>query len=146
MSIQYKWIEYIVGWDFRLSYILPEISLIEQPFITQMGSALTIVFLLAGLINGLCCLITFKNKSVHEISCGLYLLGSSITNLIVMILFGLKFFILLLLLTQMLMITNRSFLVVQCHSIDFLLRVCLSMDQCLCSFGTYYDSSQRSQF
>jgi hypothetical protein len=43
--------------------------------------------------------------------------------------FGLKFFILLF--AQMAMITNRSFLSVQCHSIDFLLRICLYLNQWL---------------
>jgi hypothetical protein len=43
--------------------------------------------------------------------------------------FGLKFLILLL--AQMAIISNRSFLLVQCHSIDFVLPVCLTMDQWL---------------
>ncbi len=42
---------------------------------------------------------------------------------------GLKFSILML--AQMAVISNRSFLSFQCHSIDFLLRVCLYMDQWL---------------
>ena len=44
-----------------------------------------------------------------------------------MIIFPLKFFILIF--AQIGSISDRSFLQVQCHSIDFLLRVCLSMDQ-----------------
>jgi hypothetical protein len=43
--------------------------------------------------------------------------------------FGLKFFILLL--TQMTMINNRLFLSIQCHSIDFLLRIVLYLNQWL---------------
>ncbi len=46
-----------------------------------------------------------------------------------MTMFGLKFLILLL--AQMAIISNRSFLLVQCHSIDFVLPVCLTMDQWL---------------
>jgi hypothetical protein len=72
---------------------------------------------------------TFKNKPVREVGCGLYLLGSSITTLLTMMMFGLKF--LFLLLAQMTIISNRSFLSFQCHSIDFLLRICLHMDQWL---------------
>ncbi len=40
--------------------------------------------------------------------------------------FGLKFFILLL--AQMTMISNRLFLSIQCHSIDFLLRIVLYLN------------------
>jgi hypothetical protein len=72
---------------------------------------------------------TFKEKVVCEVGCGLYLLGSSITTLLTMIMFGLKFLILLL--AQMTILTDRSFLSMQCYSIDFLLRVGLYMDQWL---------------
>jgi hypothetical protein len=46
-----------------------------------------------------------------------------------MIIFLLKFLILLL--SHMGLIKNRLFLDVQCHSIDFILRICLTMDQWL---------------
>jgi len=85
--------------------------------------------MVAGLINGLFSLITFKNKVIREVGCGLYLLGSSMTTLITTIMFSLKFLILLL--TQMTIISNRSFLLFQCHLTDFVLRVCLCMDQWL---------------
>jgi hypothetical protein len=74
-------------------------------------------------------MMTFKNKIVREVGCGLYLLGSSITILLTMIMFELKFLILLL--AQMTIISNKSFLSFQCYSIDFILRVCLNMDQWL---------------
>ena len=74
-------------------------------------------------------MITFKNKSVHEVGCGLYLLSSSMTTLLTMTMFGLKFWI----------VTsnsndhsiNRLALLFQCCSIDFILRICLCMDQWL---------------
>ncbi len=49
-----------------------------------------------------------------------------------MIVFSLKFLILLL--SQMGSITNRSFLAVQCYSVDFLLRCGLTMDHWLMAF------------
>jgi hypothetical protein len=110
-------------------HILPHISIIHQSSIVQFSLAFTIIFVVAGLINGIFCLITFKNKIVREVGCGLYLLSSSIIVLLTIMMFGLKFFILLL--AQMTIISNRSFLSFQCHSIDFILRVCLSMDQWL---------------
>jgi hypothetical protein len=59
----------------------------------------------------------------------MYRCSSAVTTLLTMIMFGLKFLILLL--AQMATITNRSFLEVQCISLDFILRVCLLMDQWL---------------
>jgi hypothetical protein len=44
-----------------------------------------------------------------------------------MLMFRLKFFIVLL--EQMTIVANRSFLLFQCHSIDFLLGVSLYIDQ-----------------
>jgi hypothetical protein len=69
------------------------------------------------------------NRKILEVGCGVYLLGSSITTLLTTIMFGLKFFILLF--SQMSNITNRSFLLFQCYSFDFLLRTFLCMDQWL---------------
>jgi hypothetical protein len=94
-----------------------------------MSLSLTIIFIIAGLLDGIISMMTFKNKVIRKVGCGLYLLGSSITTLFTMIMFGLKFFILLL--AQMTIITDRSFLLFQCHSIDFLLRIGLYMDQWL---------------
>jgi hypothetical protein len=85
--------------------------------------------MIAGLLDSILSMMTFKGKVIREVGCGLYLLGSSITTLFTMIMFGLKFLILLL--AQMTIITNRSFLLFQCHSIDFLLRVGLYMGQWL---------------
>ena len=82
-----------------------------------------------GLINSVLSLITFKNKSIREVGCGLYLLSSSITTLLTMIMFGWKFSALLL--TQMTIGSDRSALSFECHSTDFLLRICLCMDQWL---------------
>jgi hypothetical protein len=110
-------------------HILSSISLNYQPSIVKFSLALTIIFMVVGFINGICSLITFKNKIVREVGCGLYLLGSSITTLLIMLMFGLKFLIFLL--AQMTIISNRSFLLFQCHSMDFVLRVCLCMDQWL---------------
>ena len=110
-------------------HILPKVNFNEQPLIIKMSLTGTVIFLVIGLINSVLSLMTFKNKHVREVGCGLYLLGSSMTALLIMITFGSKFIILIL--TQMTIITNRSFLSFQCHSIDFLLRICLCMDQWL---------------
>ncbi|CAF4970062.1 unnamed protein product [Rotaria sp. Silwood1] len=116
--------------DSILAYhIQPHINLIHQPNIVKICFALTTILMVAGFINGTLALITFNNKIICEVGCGLYLLGSSITTLLITILFGLKFWILVL--AQMAIISNRLFLQIQCISLDFLLRICLNMDQWL---------------
>jgi hypothetical protein len=110
-------------------HILPEVSVPNQPPIVQFTLALTIIFVVIGLINSILSIMTFKNKAVCEVGCGLYLLSSSITTLFITIMFGSK--CLILLLAQMTIISNRLFLTIQCHSIDFILQVCLCLDQWL---------------
>ena len=92
--------------DAILGYqILPHVSFNHQSFIIKISLALTIIFIITGFINGILSIITFKNKTVREVGCGLYLLGSSITTLFTTIMFGLKFLILLL--SQMTIISNQ---------------------------------------
>ncbi|CAF3089752.1 unnamed protein product [Rotaria sp. Silwood2] len=110
-------------------HIQPHISFIHQPNIVIISSVLTLMFIVAGFINGILSLITFNNKITCEVGCGLYLLGSSITTLLTTIIFGLKFWILVL--VQMATLSNRSFLQIECLFFDFILRVCLNMDQWL---------------
>jgi hypothetical protein len=130
MRCQFSTSGFGLSLDAILGYhILPEINLNHQPLIIKISLALTIIFIMTGLINGILSMLAFKNKSVREVGCGLYLLGSSITTLLTIVMFGLKFWILVL--AQMTVISNKSFLSFQCHSIDFLLRVCLCMDQWL---------------
>jgi len=104
-------------------------KLIHQPIIVQVSVALTIIYLIIGCINSLLSLITFRNKVVHEVGCGLYLLSSSIITFIVTILFGLK--MLILICNQIYTVNNELFLLIQCHSLDFLLRSCLYMNRWL---------------
>ncbi|CAF1466728.1 unnamed protein product [Rotaria sp. Silwood1] len=113
-------------------HIQPHINLVNQPNLVKISFVLSIIFIVVGLINGILSLITFKSRSICEIGCGFYLLSSSITTLLTTFIFGLKFCILLL--AQMTIISNRLFLQIQCLSLDFLLRVCLNMDQWLNAF------------
>ncbi|CAF1410014.1 unnamed protein product [Adineta steineri] len=110
-------------------HIVPNANIKYQPVIVILSLILSILFIIAGFINGILAMITFKNKVVHDVGCGLYLLGSSITTLLIMILFGLKCWILIF--SQMGRISNRTFLRIQCITLDFLLQSCLNMDQWL---------------
>ena len=110
-------------------HILTNIHLMNQTPIVKMSFAFTIVFLIIGSIDAILCITTFKNKVVCEYACGLYLLFSSLTTLLITILFGLKYFILLR--SQVNMSFNQRFFQIQCQLFDFLLEVCLSMNQWL---------------
>ena len=116
--------------DTILSYhIQPHVNLTHQSTLVQITAALSIIFIIIGLVNGVLSLMTFKNQVICEVGCGIYLLAPSITTLLTTIFFGLKVWILLL--AQMSIIENRTFLTIQCYSIDFFLRVCLYVDQWL---------------
>ena len=110
-------------------HILPEVALTQQSSIIQFSLLVTIIFFIIGLINGILCILTFKNHVVLEVGCGLYLLCSSITTLLTMIMFTWKFFVLLL--TQMTIFSNQTFLLSQCYTIDVLLRIFILLDQWL---------------
>jgi len=112
-------------------YIQPHISIRSQPSIVQISLILIIIITIGGLVNGIFSLITFKSKESCQTGSGCYLLSASITNVFTMIIFALKFFILLI--AQMTYITNRSFLSVQCYSMDFFLQVGLNIDRWLCA-------------
>ena len=110
-------------------HIQPKIDFLNQSVVVKISFTLTMIILVGGLMDGILCLMTFKNKSVHEVGCGLYLFSLSITSLLTMLMFGLKYFVVLL--SQMNMISNRSLLNVQCLSLDWILRVCVCIDQWL---------------
>jgi hypothetical protein len=110
-------------------HIRPHVNLRHQPLTVQMSMALVMTMLVLGLVNGILSVITFQIKKLREVGCGLYLFGSSITTLLIMTMLALKFWILVL--SQMALITNPSFLSFQCISMDFLVRCCLNMDQWL---------------
>ncbi|CAF1465911.1 unnamed protein product [Adineta ricciae] len=110
-------------------YIIPDANIFHQTPIVKLSFSLTIVFIILGLINGTLSFVTFKNKRVLTVGCGIYLLSLSIITICTMILFGLKYFIYLS--SQITIPSNISFLRMQCSSLDFLLQVCLHMDQWL---------------
>ena len=117
----------ILGYSIR-----PNVNLSDQSLPVLISLIFTVIITFLGFINGVLSLITFTNKMTRESGCGIYLFTSSIMILWTMVVFVLKFSILLL--AQMRLITNQLFLTIQCHSIDFLLRFSLTMDQWLTAF------------
>jgi hypothetical protein len=82
-----------------------------------------------GLINGLLSFLTFCREKSKQVGTGYYLLFSSIISILIIILLTIKFWELIL--SQMSLITNRSFLYFNCISIDITLRILLSFSQWL---------------
>jgi hypothetical protein len=114
----------ILGYHIRLN-----VNISRQPIAVLLSLIISILITLFGIANGIVLLITFKDKKARSSGCGIYLFCLSFNTLLTMIIFTLKVWILVF--SQMKSITNQSFLSVQCYSIDFLLRVCLTMDQWL---------------
>ncbi|CAF1278159.1 unnamed protein product [Rotaria magnacalcarata] len=81
--------------------------------------------LLFGVISGILSILTFQSKPYLKVSCGIYLLASSLTSILTIICLNFKLW--LLILSQMSIPTSRSFLVFSCNSIDFILRSLLAI-------------------
>jgi len=112
--------------------ISPNLSFDKQPSAVFICLCVTIVLVCLGLINACCSLITFKNPCTRQSGCGVYLLCSSIVTFWTLLFFLLKFIIVLL--SQIGIIKNYSFLTIQCNLLDFLLRSCFNLEQWLTAF------------
>ncbi|UJR17035.1 hypothetical protein I4U23_003933 [Adineta vaga] len=107
-------------------------NIIKQSYIVLISEIFSILIIISGLINGILSLLTFKSGKLREFGCGIYLLFTSVIILLTMIIFTLKFWIFIY--SQIGLIQNELFLKFQCIFLDFLLRICLTMDQWLTAF------------
>ncbi len=111
--------------DVILGYhIQPDVSLSQQKFVIKMTISMTSIILFIGLLSNILSILTFQSKELREISCGIYLLTSSVAAVIIMIIFALKFYILIA--SQMLSITNQNYLSFNCILIDFVIKCFLN--------------------
>ncbi|CAF5164275.1 unnamed protein product, partial [Rotaria magnacalcarata] len=81
----------ILGYEFK-----NKIPISRQPTTVQVSAIVTMVIFTIGIINCILSIMTFSRKSTRKVGCGLYLLASSITSLLTMVLFTLKFWFLFL--------------------------------------------------
>ncbi len=109
--------------------IRPNTTIDDQSSTVKWSSALTIVMFVASFINSVLSIMTFATKESRAVGCGLYLFASSITSLLTMSIFTLKFWFLLL--TQINPSASQSVLRSGCISIEFILKVCLYTDNWL---------------
>ena len=106
--------------------IRPHTPMGDQSNTLKWTCALTMIIFVAGLINSILSIITFQSKKSREVGCGIYLLASSITSLLTVSIFTLKFWFLFL--THTNLSINRSFHRGGCLSLEFILKVCLYAD------------------
>jgi hypothetical protein len=118
------------GFGLSLDLILgPHIRPNNYSLVIQTSIFIVSLLTILGLINGFLSVLTFQTKKSRNSSSGLYLLSSSITSILITIIFSLKFW--LLVLSQKMIITDRSIISIQCVLIDFLLRTSLNMENWL---------------
>ncbi|CAF4308993.1 unnamed protein product, partial [Rotaria sordida] len=101
------------------------ISFINQPSMVTICAILTMIMFILGFLNGSLSIITFYDKKLREVGCGIYLLGTSIISLLAMSVFALNFW--LLFIAQSNLVINRSFLLVRCITIEPLLKILFSI-------------------
>ncbi|CAF4604191.1 unnamed protein product [Rotaria socialis] len=114
----------IFGYD-----ILPNVSFSRQPTVVKITTAFTIIILVLAIINGTLCITTFQTKRSLAIGTGFYLLLASITSLLTIILFALKF--LFLLLSQISIVTIYHFLRSNCLFTNMLLTPFFAIEEWL---------------
>ena len=94
-----------------------------------MSASLSIIMFIAGLVNSVFSFITFQNKQLRNVGYGVYLLASSVTSLITISLFTVKFWFFLL--SHMASSMNVSIMLGGCKSIEPSLKLFLYLDSWL---------------
>jgi len=122
------------GFMFSLDVILgyhikPNVSLNRQPLIIKISIAISTIMFIAGFISGSLSIVTFRREKLRQVGTGNYLLISSITSILMIIILTMKFWVLVLL--QMSVINNRMFIKFNCVSLDFTLKVLLASNEWL---------------
>ncbi|CAF0987415.1 unnamed protein product [Adineta steineri] len=98
----------------------------NQSFSIKLSAGLTIIMFVAGLINSILSFITFQHKDSQQVGCGMYLLASSITSLLAISMFIIKFWFVVL--THINVSTSLSVLRGGCASIEPILKLFLYLD------------------
>jgi len=112
--------------DILRNKIQPNLSFRKQSVLIQTAAGLTMIMFVIGFINGIFSLITFRNKELRRVGCGIYLLASSITSLLTITMFTIKFWFVILI--QLHSIVRSSILRTDCVFIGPVLKLCLYLD------------------
>ncbi|CAF1027553.1 unnamed protein product [Adineta steineri] len=122
---------YLKGIGLTLDDILrdelqPNTVLNSQSFSIKLSAGLTIIMFVAGVINSILSFITFQHKDSQQVGCGMYLLTSSITSLLTISMFIIKFWFVVL--THINVSTSLPVLRGGCASIEPILKLFLYLD------------------
>ncbi|CAF4097954.1 unnamed protein product [Adineta steineri] len=115
--------------DILRDELQPNTALNNQSFSIKLSAGLTIIMFVAGLINSILSFITFQSKDAQQVGCGMYLLTSSITSLLAISMFIIKFWFVVL--THINASTSLSVLRGGCASIEPILKLFLYLDSWL---------------
>ena len=121
--------------DVILGYhIQMKAPLSRQPSIVFISLAITAFLFTMGSIDALLSMWIFRAPRIRQTACGLYLMATSISSLLVVTTFAMK--MTLMLASHMGAVTHRSFLLTHCITMDFVVRVLLTVDDwlraCVC--------------
>ena len=112
--------------DILRDQIQSNISFGKQAFLIQAAAFITMIMFVIGFINGICSLITFKNRKLRKVGCVLYLLASSVTSLLTITMFTIKFWFVILI--RLHSTVSASVLRVDCAFLSLILKLCLYFD------------------
>ena len=110
-------------------HIKSSLSFTKQSKAVKITASVTIIMFVLGLINGLLSILTFRRQSVIQVGCGVYLLANSIVSVLTISFFTIKYWQLIVF--QMNIITNDSFIFINCKLTDVLLKILLSFSEWL---------------
>jgi len=102
------------------------ISFLKQSSLIKSTAGITMLMFVIGLVNRICSLTTFQNKELRKVGCVLYLFASSVTSLLTISMFTIKFWFVILL--GMNSTVNLSLLRTDCVFISPVLKLCLYID------------------
>jgi len=113
--------------DFLRDEIGSKIGLNHQSLTVKMSVAITMIMFIGGLINSILSFITFREKNLRKVGCGMYLLASSITSFLTISMFTIKFWFVIL--THMnVSYVSSSVLRGGCVTIEPILKLFLYLD------------------
>lgn len=115
--------------DIFYNKIRRNISLNKQSFFVKMSATITMIMFTGGLINSILSILTFQNIELRKVGCGVYLLASSITSLLTISLFTIKFWLFFLI--EMNLNVNLFVIRFYCTFIESFLKTCLYLDSWL---------------
>ncbi|CAF3879303.1 unnamed protein product [Rotaria magnacalcarata] len=113
-------LDVILGYQIR-----PKLGFTDQPSSLIISGIATIIMFVLGLINGFLSIITFRLENPRSVDCGIYLLTASITSILTITFFTLKYIFFVI--TQLTIVRNRIFILGQCIILDFFLKILLQI-------------------